>query len=164
MRLNRNLIIFIAIGIAAIALFAYFTPAAKKPEEIPLTEAIAMSQSGEIAQITEENDALLITTIDGTELKTIKGNLTLLELEELGFVRPEGGYEIKSSGGFNWSMMINFLPLIIFGGLLFFLFRRAQGANTQAMNFGRSRARLFPAHTPTVTFDDVAGVEEAKQE
>ena len=164
MRLNRNLIIFIAIAIAAIALFAYFTPATKKPEEIPLNEAIAMSQSGEIAQITEENDALLITTTDGTELKTIKGNLTLLELEELGFVLPEGGYEIKPSGGFNWSMMINFLPLIIFGGLLFWLFRRAQGANTQAMNFGRSRARLFPAHTPTVTFDDVAGVEEAKQE
>jgi len=164
MRLNRNLIIFIAIAIAAIALFAYFTPATKKPEEIPLNEAIAMSQSGEIAQITEENDALLITTIDGTELKTIKGNLTLLELEELGFVLPEGGYEIKPLGGFNWSMMINFLPLIIFGGLLFWLFRRAQGANTQAMNFGRSRARLFPAHTPTVTFDDVAGVEEAKQE
>ncbi|GAI13178.1 unnamed protein product, partial [marine sediment metagenome] len=42
--------------------------------------------------------------------------------------------------------------------------RRAQGANTQAMSFGRSRARLFPASTPTVTFDDVAGVEEAKQE
>ncbi len=164
MRLNRNLIIFIAIAIAAIALFAYFTPATEKPEEIPLTEAIAMSQSGEIAAITEENDALLITTIDGTELKTIKGNLTLLDLEELGFVLPEGGYEITPSGGFNWSMVMNFLPLIIFGGLLFFLFRRAQGANTQAMNFGRSRARLFPAHTPTVTFDDVAGVEEAKQE
>ena len=164
MRLNRNLIIFIAIAIAAIALFAYFSPATEKPEEIPLAEAIAMSQNGEIATIKEENDALLITTIDGTELKTIKGNLTLLDLEELGFVLPEGGYEITPSGGFNWSMVLNFLPLIIFGGLLFFLFRRAQGANTQAMNFGRSRARLFPAHTPTVTFDDVAGVEEAKQE
>jgi len=164
MGLNRNLIIFIAIAITAIALFAYFSPTTEKPEEIPLAEAIAMSQNGEIAQITEENDALLITTTDGAEMKTIKGNLTLLELEELGFVLPEGGYEIKPSSGFNWSMMINFLPLIIFGGLLFFLFRRAQGANTQAMNFGRSRARLFPAHTPTVTFDDVAGVEEAKQE
>jgi cell division protease FtsH len=161
---NRNLIIFIAIAIASIALFAYFTPATKKPEEIPLAEAIAMSQNGEIAQIKEENEALLITTTDGTELKTIKGNLTLLDLQELGFVLPEGGYEIKSSGGFDWSLVINFLPLIVFGGLLFFLFRRAQGANTQAMNFGRSRARLFPAHTPTVTFDDVAGVEEAKQE
>ena len=44
------------------------------------------------------------------------------------------------------------------------MFRRAQGANNQAMGFGRSRARLFPANTPTVTFDDVAGVDEAKQE
>jgi cell division protease FtsH len=61
-------------------------------------------------------------------------------------------------------MLINFLPLLVFGGLLFFLFRRAQGANNQAMNFGRSRARLFAANTPTVTFDDVAGVDEAKQD
>jgi cell division protease FtsH len=59
---------------------------------------------------------------------------------------------------------LNFLPLIIFGGLLFFLFRQARGANNQAMSFGRSRARLFPANRPTVTFGDVAGVEEAKQE
>ena len=47
---------------------------------------------------------------------------------------------------------------------MFFLFRQARGANSQAMSFGRSKARLFPANTPTVTFDDVAGVEEAKQE
>jgi len=73
--------------------------------------------------------------------------------------------DIKGSSGFNWGgLLINFLPLLLFGALLFFLFRRAQGANTQAMSFGRSRARLFPANRPTVTFDDVAGVEEAKQE
>ncbi|MEE8618788.1 MAG: ATP-dependent zinc metalloprotease FtsH, partial [Dehalococcoidales bacterium] len=50
------------------------------------------------------------------------------------------------------------------GGLQFFLFRSERGANNQALSFGRSRARLFPADTPTVTFDDVAGVDEAKQE
>ena len=61
-------------------------------------------------------------------------------------------------------MLWGFLPLLLFGGLIFFLFFRARGANTQAMSFGRSRARLFPANRPTVTFDDVAGVEEAKQE
>jgi len=72
---------------------------------------------------------------------------------------------IEGSSGINWgSLMLNFLPLIIFGGLLFFLFRQARGANSQAMSFGRSRARLIPANRPTVTFDDVAGVEEAKQE
>ncbi|GAI20199.1 unnamed protein product, partial [marine sediment metagenome] len=73
-------------------------------------------------------------------------------------------YKVKPSG-FEWGgLLLSFLPLIFIGGLLFFLFRRAQGANRQAMSFGRSRARLFPANTPTVTFDDVAGIEEAKQE
>ncbi|MDP6043537.1 MAG: ATP-dependent zinc metalloprotease FtsH, partial [Dehalococcoidales bacterium] len=73
--------------------------------------------------------------------------------------------DIKGSSGINWgSLFLNFLPLIIFGGLLFFLFRQARGANSQAMSFGRSRARLFPASRTTVTFEDVAGVEEAKQD
>ena len=68
-------------------------------------------------------------------------------------------------GGINWgSLLLSFLPLLIFGALIFFLFSQARGANNQAMNFGRSRARMLTASTPTVTFDDVAGVDEAKQE
>jgi len=162
--LNRNLIIFIVILAVSVALFTYLTPTTEKPETIPLSEAIAMSQDGDIARVEVDNNLLLITTTHGTELTTEIGILSIVELQELGFILPEGGYEITPSGGFNWSLMLNFLPLVIFGGLLFFLFRRAQGANNQAMSFGRSRARLFPAHTPTVTFDDVAGVEESKQE
>ena len=60
--------------------------------------------------------------------------------------------------------MFSFLPILLFGGLLIFLFSRVRGANSQALSFGRSRARLFPPTKPTVTFDDVAGVDEAKQE
>ncbi len=161
---NRNLIVFIVIAISAMALFAYFTPMTQKPEEIKLGEAIAMSQRGEIAESVIDGEQLLMTTTKDVELKTIIGALGVVELQELGYVFEEGGPTVKPSG-INWgNMALNFLPLILFGGLLFFLFRRAQGANSQAMSFGRSRARLFPAHTPTITFDDVAGVEEAKQE
>ncbi|UCD53967.1 MAG: ATP-dependent zinc metalloprotease FtsH [Dehalococcoidia bacterium] len=161
---NRNLIIFIVIAISAMALFAYFTPMTQKPEEIKLGEAIAMSQRGEIAESVLDGEQLLMTTTEDVELKTIIGALGVVELQELGYVFEEGGPKVKPSG-INWgNMALNFLPLILFGGLLFFLFRRAQGANSQAMSFGRSRARLFPLHAPTVTFDDVAGVEEAKQE
>ncbi|TET17636.1 MAG: ATP-dependent zinc metalloprotease FtsH [Dehalococcoidia bacterium] len=163
MRLSRNIIIFIVIAVAAMALFAYFTPATKKPEEISLGEAIAMSRNGEIEETVIDGEQLLMTSTAGTELKTVIGSLSAVDLQELGYIFEEGGPKVKPSG-FNWGLLINFLPLILFGGLLFFLFRRAQGANSQAMSFGRSRARLFPAHTPTVTFDDVAGVEEAKQE
>jgi cell division protease FtsH len=162
--LNRNLIIFIAVLTVAIALFSYFSPQANEPEEVSLDEAIAMSQNGEIGKIVLDGEELLITTTTDTELKAVIGGLTFVDLQELGLNLEGVDWEVKPSG-FNWaSLALNFLPLMIFGGLLFFLFRRAQGANSQAMNFGRSRARLFASQTPTVTFDDVAGVDEAKQE
>src|SRR6266542_4304728 len=57
-----------------------------------------------------------------------------------------------------------FIPLILFGVILLFMFRQAQGSNNQAMSFGKSRARMFMGNKPTVTFADVAGVDESKQE
>jgi cell division protease FtsH len=155
---------YIAILIAAIVIFVYILPSTQKPEEIPLSEAIAMSQAGQIAEIRVEDDELLITTIEGIELITFKEpNASIYDIEGLNF---EGMVvEVKDSSGINWGgVLLNFLPLIILVALLFFLFRQARGANSQALSFGRSRAKLFPANTPTVTFNDVAGVEEAKQE
>ncbi len=132
------------------------------PAEILLSEAIAMSQDGQIEKVTVEGETLLITAIDGTELESFKGDTSIFEIP--GFNLEGIEIDIRP-GGFNWgSLLIGFLPLLLFGGLLLFLFSRARGANSQAFSFGRSRARLFPASKPTVTFDDVAGVEEAKQE
>ena len=162
--LNRNLIIFIAVLTVAIALFSYLSPTASEPEEISLDEAIVMSQSSEISKIVIGDEQLLITNTDDTQLKAVIGSLSLVDLQELGLNLEGVDWEVKPSG-FNWAnLALNFLPLMIFGGLLFFLFRRAQGANSQALNFGRSRARLFASQAPTVTFDDIAGVDEAKQE
>ncbi|HEX74906.1 MAG TPA: ATP-dependent metallopeptidase FtsH/Yme1/Tma family protein [Dehalococcoidia bacterium] len=159
---RRSSFIYVAIIIAAVVFFLFLFPMSAKPTEISPGEAIAMAQNNEIEQIIVDGDTLLITTTEGTELKTVVGNLTLVELQELGFTSDI--INIKPSG-FEWSgLLISFLPLLLLGALLFFLFRRAQGANSQAMSFGRSRARLFPANTPTVTFNDVAGVEEAKEE
>ena len=161
---KRSGLIYIVILVVAIALFSLLVPPIEKPKEIPLSEAITMSQNNEIDKIVIDNDTLLITTVTGEEVKTATDGLTIVDLQELGLKLPAGGYEVKTSSGFDWGMIVNFLPLIIFGALLFFLFRRAQGANNQAFSFGRSRARLFSVDRPKVTFDDVAGVEEAKQE
>ncbi|MBV9616866.1 MAG: ATP-dependent zinc metalloprotease FtsH, partial [Ktedonobacteraceae bacterium] len=56
------------------------------------------------------------------------------------------------------------IPFILFGAFLILIVRQAQGSNNQAMSFGKSRARMFMGNKPTITFADVAGVEEAKQE
>ena len=162
---KRNSLIYIIILLAAVLLFSFLIPGANEPQEVPLSRAITMSQNGEISKIQVDESSLLITTPEGKTLTTAIGNLTVVDLQELGLKLPEGGFEIKASGGINWgSLLINFLPLVIFGLLLFFLFRQARGANNQAMSFGRSRARLFPANRVTITFADVAGAEEAKQD
>ncbi|HZO70788.1 MAG TPA: ATP-dependent zinc metalloprotease FtsH [Ktedonobacteraceae bacterium] len=65
----------------------------------------------------------------------------------------------------NWlGTLGGLIPFLLLGGLLIFMVRQAQGSNNQAMSFGKSRARMFMGNKPTVTFTDVAGVEEAKQE
>jgi cell division protease FtsH len=142
----------------------FILPGEQKPEQIFLNEAIAMSQDNKIEDIViTDNTQLTITGTDGVKYVTYKeSTISLYEIP--GFMLDNVTVSVES-GGFNWgSLLISFLPLLIFGLLIFFLFSQAKGANNQAMNFGRSKARMLTASTPTVTFDDVAGVDEAKQE
>ncbi len=61
-------------------------------------------------------------------------------------------------------LLTGLLPLLVIGGFIFFMMRQAQGTNNQAMSFGKSRARMFLGNKTVVTFNDVAGVDEAKTE
>jgi len=161
---RRNSFIYIAIILAAVLLFSYLIPTTNKPEELSLDEVIALSQTAGIQKLEIVEDKLIITTSGDAEYETFIGTLNYVDLQELGLILNNVDYGFKESG-INWGgALISFLPLILFAGLLIFLFRQARGANSQAMSFGRSRARLFPANRPTVTFGDVAGVEEAKQD
>ncbi len=160
---KRSGLLYIVILFAGLALASVFFSAPPKPNEIPLSEVITMSQSQKIGTLLEEGEWLNITTTDGEKLKTNIGALNYNDLRQLG-LNTAVKYEIKPVG-INWgNLLISFLPLVLIGGLFFFIFVRARGANNQALTFGRSRARLAPPDKPVVTFDDVAGVDEAKQE
>ncbi|PJF31297.1 MAG: cell division protein FtsH [Candidatus Thermofonsia Clade 1 bacterium] len=63
-----------------------------------------------------------------------------------------------------FSILVSLLPIILIAGFFFLMLRQAQGSNNQAISFGKSRARMFTGDRPTVTFDDVAGADEAKEE
>jgi len=182
---KSSIFIYVAILIAIGVISFNFLYSSTKPHIISLSQAIEISQSNNIEKliIKPEEGTMVITAglegsslrirdiegnpvevTRGTELTTDIGHLNLKELQELGFVLP-GDYSAESTSGVAWGqILLNFLPLLFFGALLFFLFRSARGANSQALSFARSKARLFPANTPTVTFGDVAGVEEAKEE
>jgi cell division protease FtsH len=73
-------------------------------------------------------------------------------------------YEPPSALGAWLNILGGLIPFILIGGLLIFMMRQAQGSNNQALSFGKSRARMFMGNKPTVTFADVAGVDEAKQD
>ncbi|MFC2044370.1 ATP-dependent zinc metalloprotease FtsH [Chloroflexota bacterium] len=157
-------LLYIAILLAGVAFISFLVSDSQKPTEIGLDEVIAISQSGKIQELVLDKEALLITTTEGKKLKTFVGNLNYLDLKALGLKLDAVVYGHKPSG-MDWgNLLIGFLPLLLFGALLFFLFSRARGANNQAFSFGRSRARLQLASKPTTTFEDVAGVDEAKQE
>ena len=73
-------------------------------------------------------------------------------------------YNPPSAVGVWLNILGGLIPFLLIGGLLIFMMRQAQGSNNQALSFGKSRARMFMGNKPSVTFTDIAGVEEAKQE
>src|SRR6266849_4775948 len=73
-------------------------------------------------------------------------------------------YEPPSAIGAWLNILAGLIPFILIGGLLIFMMRQARGASGEAFNFGKARARMFVSNKPAVTFADVAGVDEAKQE
>ena len=83
------------------------------------------------------------------------------DLATITFYRAE---EASQSGQWLGLLISALLPVLLIGGFIFFMMRQAQGTNNQAMSFGKSRARMFLGNKTVVTFADVAGVDEAKQE
>jgi cell division protease FtsH len=74
------------------------------------------------------------------------------------------GIPTDESGAWVGLLLSALLPVLLIGVFLYFMFRQAQGTNNQALSFGKSRARMFLGNKTVVTFQDVAGVDEAKQE
>ncbi len=169
----RNGLVYLLIMVAIAALvFSVFSGSRKNPE-VDITQLAADLKKGTVSTISVQGDILTIEyRDDGTPSSTSRKepDATLLEtFGDLGVTSEHlrnVGIEVESPGAWgNWAgLLITIVPLALFGALLFFMVRQAQGTNNQALSFGKSRARVFTGENPTVTFDDVAGVDEAKFE
>jgi len=171
----KNAFVYLLILVAVIALFYRFASPIDKPEEIAINEVAQYVKEGKVEKISVSEDEVTIEVREGNSLVKkisrkehgVSLTETLLNLgvtsEELGKVREIKNIPPSPLG--DWmSLLITYLPLVGFGLLLLFMLRQAQSGNNQALSFGKSRARMFTGDKPTVSFDDVAGVEEAKQE
>lgn len=173
--LKRGIIYLVVIA-ALVAIFFAFLPSSPAPEEYTLSEVVAMAEDGKVVEdgvvsntriesVEHSGEKLTLTLTNGEDaVSYIPSGVTSIEVFEL-FSSYGIKYEFIPQSGFDWgSLLFTLLPLAIFIGLIWFIFSRARGAGNQALNFGRSKARLFPSTKPAVTFDDVAGVDEAKTE
>ncbi|HAT46782.1 MAG TPA: cell division protein FtsH, partial [Ktedonobacter sp.] len=119
-------------------------------DTLTLTRGNTSSATKEAASVNDTFDTTQVLKDNGIDYS----NSRLLVLQ----------YEPPSAVAAWINILVSFIPFILIGGLLIFMMRQAQGSNNQALSFGKSRARMFMGNKSTVTFADVAGVEEAKQE
>ncbi len=168
-RLMRNTIIYVVVAVAIIMVFYSFAAGSGEGEK-SIASIMRMAQDGDVASIIVAGDSLTVTTLDGQTFTSRKepGTSIYELLQNAGVPTGEGAVDVQVEGSSGFSnifgILINFLPLIFFGAILLFMMRQAQGSNNQTMSFGRSRAKMMVGNRPTVTFADVAGVEESKLE
>ena len=177
----RNSFIYLLILVAVIAIvFAFFSGGDDKPD-VSFGQLMSDAQNGLVEEIEVDGQSLTATyyeTDSNGEQKVVSSRMgentdlesVLLEndvpLTSQGDGQPGVNLTYKEGGGFGpWlGLLLNLLPFLLFGLFLLLIMRQAQGSNSQAMSFGKSRARLFTGSKVTVTFSDVAGVDEAKEE
>ena len=166
----RNSFIYLLIIVAVVAIFFTMIGSLGGTEERSFSDVLILAKEDRIQRIEVQGEKLTVITRAREKFKSRVGKDTdiLQVFEDKGVEVGQGGVDIRFSGGGGlgsfFGILINFLPLIFFGALIFFMMRQAQGSNNQTLSFGRSRARLFIVNRPTVTFADVAGIEEAKTE
>jgi cell division protease FtsH len=155
-------------------LYAYRSQTPSVPE-VDISKAQQDVNAGQIRSVTivankatlqfKDNDThkeqTTVPEPDTILSKTVQDyNATHLASDQVALKFQENNNSLSIVG----SIVLSLLPVLLIGGFFFYMMRQAQGTNNQALSFGKSRARMFIGNKPTVTFDDVAGVEEAKQE
>ena len=172
---SQSYVIYLLLFIAIIAMVVYnFSSSSNSQDVLTINEVAAGVENGTIKKImVEDNNNVKLTYADGSQKSSTKEPDTTLvsQLIALGVTPAQltpDKVEVEVKPPSPWMGILTFLgyvlPFLVLGGAFFFIFRQAQGSNNAAMSFGKSRARMFTGDQPTVTFNDVAGVEEAKEE
>ncbi|MCL4529814.1 MAG: AAA family ATPase, partial [Chloroflexi bacterium] len=155
-------------------LYVGFRQDSTTQQPLTINEVAKAIQNGEVARVQiQQDDQIHIIYKSGKEADSHKEPTATLvdQLISLGVTPAQLSpdnimIEVQPPSLLSGllSVLAYTLPLLIVLGVMWFIFRQAQGSNNAAMSFGKSKARMFSGEHPTVTFDDVAGAEEAKEE
>ena len=172
---NQSYIVYILLIIGILVLVFINLQNNSQPEVLTINKLAEDVQAGLVKKIvvSGDNNSLTATYNDGTERTSTKEPETTLvdQLLSLGVTADKLSSDkiaIQIEQPSSWVGILTALgyivPTLLLGIAFIFLFRQAQGSNNAAMSFGKSRARMFSGDHPTVTFEDVAGVDESKDE
>ena len=169
----RNGIVMLVLIIGTLALLWTWLTSSTPSNSIGYSQFLNDVQNGKIQTVAQQQSSLTVTTKDGvTYTVTVPTVLTqvypdMLAAAKVGGVTLDSKvYTAKEAPDTSWLgiLITGLLPLIVIVGFILFMMRQAQGTNNQALSFGKSRARMFLGNKTVVTFNDVAGVDEAKTE
>jgi cell division protease FtsH len=167
----KNSFVYLIILVAALALFFnYFSNTQNVPNERGIYAVLADAKAGKVGSIEVQSGSneIRVLYLDGTSVRSrIETGSSITTLMVQAGV-PLEGVDVKVAAAPAWGGLFSvfsvLLPVLLMIGFFVFFMRQAQGSNNQAMSFGKSKARMFSGDKPSVTFADVAGQEEAKQD
>ncbi len=133
-------------------------------QEVPFSKFMSDAQQGQIADVTVMNNE-----VRGHYRADKSGFHTIVPANYPDMYKVlqdhQGSVTVKDTSGSGWlNILIQFSPILVLGALWYFMLRQMQSGGNKAMSFGKSRARLLSMQQKKITFKDVAGVEEAKEE
>jgi cell division protease FtsH len=148
--------------------YSLFKPTVAQPVQLTYTDFVIKVQAGQVKDVKFEIADVIQTGTgtlkDGTKFTTI-APLYDASLYPMLIAKGVQGDFNKAQTSIWMTLLINVLPFVLMIGFLFFMMQRAQGGqNNQVFGFGKSKAKLFMDNRPRVTFKDVAGLDEAKEE
>jgi len=163
----KQILLWLAI-ISSAMVFAYFVQSkqGKNPQELSYDQGSTRIENKETSEVFFKSDAVELTDKTGNKF-FVKLDASDAPREALLKISKDAGTSVKfeqSSSGWGWVLLINLLPFALLIGFLIFTLRQMQAGGNKALSFGKSRARLLNNQQKRITFKDVAGVDEAKEE
>ncbi len=154
---------WLVIGLTMILLFNLFNKPQLQHVDISYSDFVNSVQSGAITKVTIEGDQITGTLRGGNDFKTVTPD----DSELIPMLRKNGvDISVKEKEDTPWyvTILVSWFPMLLLIGVWIFFMRQMQGGGRGALSFGKTRARLMEKGETKVTFKDVAGIEEAKEE
>ena len=164
---TRNLIVWVVVGLLLVSLFNFFqeSPTSTDAREINFSQFVAEVESGNVEEVVISGDSITGRLADGRRFSSYAppNDPTLVNrLTERGVsitAKPD-----TSNSPTIWGILLSWFPMLLLIGVWVFFMRQMQSGGGKAMGFGKSKAKLLNETHGRVTFEDVAGIDEAKDD